>query len=101
MPQIAVTDQARPASATTISVVDGTVNPAPRPNTVVSVGPPGVTRRGPADVLIVQTGPATVEVTIATDVYQVEVELFRAENRYVSIEPMDLGPAAPEPASQR
>lgn len=101
MPHIAVTDQPRPASATTVSVVDGTVTPAPRPNTVVSVVPRGVTSRAPADVAIVQTGSATVEVTTASDVYQVEVELFRAENRYVAIEPMELEPVEPDWASQR
>ena len=42
-----------------------------------------------------QTGSATVEVTTASDVYQVEVELFRAENRYVAIEPMELEPVRP------
>ena len=101
MPHIAVTDQPRPASATTVSVVDGTVTPAPRPNTVVSVVPRGVTSRAPADIAIVQTGSATVEVTTASDVYQVEVELFRAENRYVAIEPMELEPVEPDRASQR
>ena len=55
----------------------------------------------PADIAIVQTGSATVEVTTASDVYQVEVELFRAENRYVAIEPMELEPVEPDRASQR
>ena len=30
-----------PAPGTTVSVVDGTVSPAPRPNTVISIGRPG------------------------------------------------------------
>lgn len=93
MPDIAVTDGVRPAAGTTISVVDGTLAPAPRPNTLISVGQPGISQRGVADVMISQTGPATVEVTSAGQAHTVEVELFRAENRYVSAEP-----ATPEPA---
>lgn len=93
MPHIAVSDQPRPASGTTVSVVDGTVSPAPRPNTVISVGRPGEAPRGTADVVITQTGPAMVEVSAAGQVYDVEVELFRAENRYVSNEPMSLRPS--------
>lgn len=84
MSDIAVSDQPRPAGGTTVSVVDGTIAPAPRPNTLVSVGEPGEPYRGSVDVLIIQTGPATVEVHAAGRVYTVEVELFRAENRYVA-----------------
>ncbi|GAY15858.1 type VII secretion protein EccE [Mycobacterium sp. shizuoka-1] len=98
MPHIAVSDQPRPAAGTTVSVVDGTVAPAPRPNTVISVGRPGETQRGSADVVITQIGPATVEVTAAGRVYMVEVELFRAENRYVSHEPTSMRSAELEPA---
>ena len=90
MPDIAVTDRARPVAGTTVSVVDGTVAPAPRPNTVISVGRPGERLRGSADVVITQTGPATVDVTAAGRMYHVEVELFRAENRYVSHEPVSV-----------
>ncbi|MGY4708139.1 type VII secretion protein EccE [Mycolicibacterium sp. CBM1] len=90
MPHIAVSDQPRPASGTTVSVVDGTVAPAPRPNTVISVSRPGELQSGTADVVITQIGPATVEVNAAGRVYMVEVELFRAENRYVSTEPTSL-----------
>ena len=90
MPDIAVTDQAKPASGTTVSVVDGSMSPAPRPNTLISVGGPGEPYRGTANVLITQTGPATVNVTAAGHLHSVEVELFRAENRYVSSEPMAL-----------
>lgn len=90
MPDIAVTDLAKPIAGTTISVVDGTVSPAPRPNTVVSVGNPDGDYRGSANVIITQTGPATVSVAAAGQVHTVEVELFRAENRYVSIEPTNL-----------
>ncbi|SRX92927.1 ESX-2 secretion system protein EccE2 [Mycobacterium shimoidei] len=84
MPDIAVVDQPRPVPGTTVSVVDGTVAPAPRPNTLVSVGEPGERYRRNVDVAITQVGPATVEVRAAGQVYTVEIELFRAENRYVS-----------------
>jgi type VII secretion protein EccE len=90
MPHVAVSDQPRPASGTTVSVVDGTVSPVPRPNTVISIGRPGDPPRGSADVVITQTGPAVVEVSAAGQVYEVEIELFRAENRYVSHEPTSL-----------
>lgn len=90
MPDIAVSDRVRPVSGTTVSVVDGTLTPAPRPNTLISVGEPGAPYQGTADVLFAQTGPATLEVTAAGRVYTVEVELFRAENRYVSSEPTTL-----------
>jgi hypothetical protein len=66
------------------------LSPAPRPNTLISVGEPGEPYRGTANVLITQTGPATMEVTAGGQVHSVEVELFRAENRYVSSEPMVL-----------
>lgn len=90
MPDIAVIDQTKPVSGTTVSVVDGTLAPAPRPNTLISVGAPGELHRGSVDVLITQTGAATVEVTVGGRVHAVEVELFRAENRYVSAEPTFL-----------
>ena len=57
---------------------------------MISVGRPGETQRGSADVVITQIGPATVEVNAAGQVYMVEVELFRAENRYVSNEPTSM-----------
>lgn len=86
MPNVAVVDEPRPAAGTTVSVVDGSVTPAPRPNTVISVGPAESAGRVTADVLIEQTGPALVEVTAGGQSYQVEVEFFRAENRYVTAE---------------
>lgn len=101
MSQIVVGDQARPASSTTVSVVDGSVSAAPRPNTVISVGPADATSRPPADVVISQTGAATIEVATADEVFQAEVELFRAENRYLSTEPTEVGPEEPEWATQR
>jgi type VII secretion protein EccE len=90
MPDIAVTDRTRPVAGTTVSVIDGSLAPAPRPNTVISIGRPGEPYRGSADVVITQTGPALVEVTAAGRVYLVEVELFRAENRYISSEPTTM-----------
>ncbi|MBS4728070.1 type VII secretion protein EccE [Mycobacterium sp. SM1] len=102
MPDITVDNRVRPASGTTVSVADGTIVPAPRPNTLISVGKPGESYRGSVDVLITQTGPATVEVvTAAGQVHTVEVELFRAENRYVSSEPTPLRPSELEPVDRR
>ncbi|SOJ58069.1 ESX-2 secretion system protein EccE2 [Mycobacterium simulans] len=97
MPDIAVSDRAKPVSGTTVSVVDGTVTPAPRPNTLISVGEPDAPYRGHANVLVTQTGPATIEVRAAGQVHTVEVELFRAENRYVSAEPTHLRRSELEP----
>jgi type VII secretion protein EccE len=96
MPHVAVSDLPRPTSGTTVSVVDGSVAPAPRPNTVISVGRPGETQRGPADVVVEQIGPATVEVTAAGQVYVVDLELFRTENRYVSSGPTSMRSEEPE-----
>ncbi|MGH3634544.1 type VII secretion protein EccE [Mycobacterium sp.] len=97
MPDIAVSASVRPISGTTVSVVDGSVTAAPRPNTLISVGEPGAPYRGSADVVITQTGPATVEVRAAGRIHSVEVELFRAENRYVSSEPTTLTTPELEP----
>lgn len=91
MPHIAVIENARPASGTTVSVVDGTVSPAPRPNTVVSVGRPGVAVHPTADVVISQTGTDTVEVMAGGRRYDVEMEFFRVENLYVSRESAPIG----------
>jgi type VII secretion protein EccE len=90
MPDIAVGSEVRPMAGTTISVVDGSITPSPRPNTLISIGEPGTPYRGSADVLITQIGPATVDVTAAGQLHTVEIELFRAENRYISSEPTSL-----------
>ncbi len=87
---IAVTDRPRPAPGTTVSVVDGPMSPVPRPHTVISVGLPGEPHRGHADIVITQIGPAMVEVTAGGRVFDVEIELFRAENRYVTSESMSM-----------
>lgn len=84
MPNVSVTDQPRPGPGTTLSVSDGTVSPAPRPATVLDVGDPGAVARGHADVVIVQTGPGAVQARASGQAYDVEVEFFRAENRYLS-----------------
>lgn len=84
MPNVGLTDKPRPLPGTTVSVIDGSVPPAPRPNTVISVGPPETAGRVAADVLIAQTGPTTVQVTTDGHSYNVDVEFFRAENRYVA-----------------
>lgn len=91
MPHIAVIEHPRPASGTTVSVTDGTVPPAPRPGTVISVSPPGTAVRVAADVVISQTGPSTVAVVAAGERQDIEVEFFRAENRYVSREAVAFG----------
>jgi type VII secretion protein EccE len=91
MPDVVVTGGSRPAAGTTVSVVDSTLAPAPRPNTVISIGEPGSPHPRTVDVLMSQTGPATLEVTTAGQVTVVEVELFRAENRYVSSEASTSG----------
>jgi len=82
MPNVVVTEQPRPVPGTTLSVVDGTVQVTPRPSTVISVSPPD-TGGAAAEVVIMQTAPTTISVTAGGMVHQVEVEFFRAENRYV------------------
>ena len=64
-------------------MLDGTVSPAPRPQTVISVDPAGTATESTADVVVVQTGPQSVEVTAAGRSYEVDMEFFRAENRYM------------------
>lgn len=78
-----VTEGARPASGTTLSVTDGEVMPAPRPHTVMSIGAAAEPSPGAADVTITQVGPGLVEVRAGVYTGTVEVELFRAENRYL------------------
>ncbi len=91
MPHVAVIEHPRPAPGTTVSVTDGTLAPAPRPHTVISVGAPGAGTHPAADVVISQTGPETVEVTAAGRTYDVAVEFFRAENLYVSRDSGSVG----------
>ena len=86
MPHVAVIEHPRPVPGTTVSVLDGTVAPAPRPTTVISIGDSGGAVRPSADIVVAQTGPDTVEVTTAGRTVSVEMEFFRAENRYVSVD---------------
>lgn len=99
MPHVMVTDQPRPAPGTTLSVTDGTVSPTPRPATVIEVAESGTGCDG-ADVSIVQTGPATVEIRAAGEIHEVEVEYFRAENRYASGGAADHDPGELEMADE-
>ncbi|OBJ67499.1 type VII secretion protein EccE [Mycobacterium sp. 1274756.6] len=91
MPAVTVTDRIRPAAGSTISVVDGTVAPAPRPATTLVVG--ADTARTAADVAISQTGPDTLEVRADGQTHRVQMELFRAEDRYA--EPGDAAARRP------
>jgi hypothetical protein len=93
MPNVAITDQPRPARGTTVSVVDGTVQAVPRPSTVISVSPAD-TARVSADVEIAQTAPGMIRVTAAGVSHFVEIEFFRAENRYASGRSVDLAAVA-------
>ena len=84
MPNIVVTEDPRPAPGTTVSVVDGTVAPAPRPSTVISVYPPNTPADSASAAVIAQTHPHLIRVTSAGRSDEVEVEFFRAENRYAA-----------------
>ena len=86
MPNVAVTADSRPTAGTTVSVVDGTVLPTPRPTTMLSISEPASAAPASADIVITQTGPATVEVSAGGRTHDVEMELFRAENRYAPSE---------------
>lgn len=85
MPDVIVTGHPRPAPGTTISVTDGSVTPTPRPRAAILVGTAADTAApDPGDVVIAQTGPAALRVSAAGHHYQVAMEFFRAENRYLS-----------------
>ena len=116
MPEVIVVNTPRPAPRTTVSVVeyvprrrrkgdgaadgggldiaDIAISPTPRPATVITVAPPGTTlpegQRHGFEVTIEQLGPAMVNVTAAGQNWLVEMEMFRAENRYVSREPVTM-----------
>lgn len=113
MPHVSVVSTPRPTPRTTVSVVeyapriskrgtgaaegsgpeltDSAISPTPRPATVITVAPSGATLPEPYrhgfEVIIEQVGPATVNLTAAGQNWRVEVDMFRAENRYVSLEP--------------
>lgn len=84
MPNLAVTDGMRPHHGTTVSVVDGTMLPAPRPRTVISIGPPGYSAIA-ADVLLEQVAPQTLRVTAAGVTTEIDIEMFRVERPYLPI----------------
>ncbi|HLR98234.1 type VII secretion protein EccE [Mycolicibacillus parakoreensis] len=92
MPLIALACGPTGPPGTTVGVVDGTVTPAPRPDTVIVVAASAPAPVGPGTVVITQTGPDTVTVATADWHRSVHVDLFRAENRY-------LGPAPRVPAT--
>lgn len=83
MPLITVGEDPAPAPGTTVSVTDGSVAPTPRPDTVVVIAAAAAPPTDPGEVVITQTGPATVTVATADWHHSVHIELFRAENRYL------------------
>jgi hypothetical protein len=118
MPELSIVSTSRPAPRTTVSVVeyvarrtkgdsaaedggsdiadigDIAISPTPRPATVITVAPfgtklPDRDRHG-FDVAIEQVGPSTVNVSAAGRNWLVQLDLFRAENRYVSLEPLAM-----------
>lgn len=113
MPEVSVVSTLRPAPRTTVSVVeyvprrgkdgsaahegptsDAAVSPTPRPATVITVAPSGTAlseaQRQGFEVIIEQVGPALVNVDAAGENWLVEMDMFRAENRYISLEPVSM-----------
>jgi hypothetical protein len=82
MPNLIVTDSDRPAQGTTISIVDGSVSPTPRPRTILSLGM--TAQHSPrADVVVEQTGSTTLRIHASGISDDLEMEMFRVEDRYV------------------
>lgn len=112
MPEISVVSSSRPAPRTTVSVVEyvarrgnsfgaaesgvieAAISPTPRPATVITVAPGGTRlsegQRHGFEVIIEQIGPSVVNVSAAGQNWLVEMDMFRAENRYVSLEPVSM-----------
>jgi hypothetical protein len=113
MPEISVVGTSRPAPRTTVSVVeyaarrgkegnsvaegasiDAAISPTPRPATVITIAPAGYRlsegHRHGFEVIIEQVGPAMVNVSAAGKNWLIEMDMFRAENRYVSLEPVSM-----------
>ncbi|MCV7377148.1 type VII secretion protein EccE [Mycobacterium alsense] len=93
MPAVSVVSTSRPAPRTTVSVVEHAptaISPAPRPATVITVAPAGTAlpdgHGHTFEVVIEQVSGATVKVTAAGQSWLVDMDLFRAENRYVNLE---------------
>ena len=103
MPEISVVSTSRPAPRTTVSVVeiegpDGdevAIIPTPRPAAVITVAPSGTrlseAQRQNVDVMIEQIGPATVILTAAGRDWVIDMDMFRAENRYIGPGPISVG----------
>jgi hypothetical protein len=96
---VSVVNASRPAPRTSVSVVehapqargaDLAISPAPRPATVITIAPAGTPLpdgHGHAfEVAIEQVSGATVKVTAAGQTWLADMDLFRAENRYVNLE---------------
>ncbi|CAM4471554.1 Type VII secretion system protein EccE1 [Mycobacterium basiliense] len=111
MPEVAVVNAARPAPRTTVSVVeyvargsrgrdddgggvDIAISPTPRPATVITIAPPGTAlpeaHRQGFEVTIQQVDRSVLNVSAAGENWLVEMDMFRAENRYISLEPVSL-----------
>lgn len=92
MPDVVVVGEPRPAPRSTISVVDGALSPSPRPNTVVTVAEPGAPapKDGAAEVVIEQTTGPFARVRVGHQEWMVDMELFRAENRYCTLESVGM-----------
>ncbi|ORV51514.1 type VII secretion protein EccE [Mycobacterium europaeum] len=96
MPEISVVSTVRPAPRTTVSVVEhvAPISPTPRPATVITIAPSGTRlpegHRHNFEVIVEQVGPAMVRVSAAGKDWLVEMDMFRAENRYVSLEPVTM-----------
>jgi ESX secretion system protein EccE len=103
MPMVSVVSTSRPAPRTTVSVVehivragggsdiaDVAISPAPRPATVMTIAPAGTTlpdgHGHVFEVAIEQVSGAMVKVTAAGRDWLVDMDMFRAENRYVNLE---------------
>lgn len=82
MPNLLVTTSPRPAAGTTISVQDGSVTPSPQPGSVISVGAGRFSDTSDGQIAIEQTGPAAIRLSTPDHDYDIEVDLFRVENRY-------------------
>jgi hypothetical protein len=96
MPEIGVVNGSRPAPRSTVSVVEyaAAISPTPRPATVITIAPAGARlsegQRHGFEVIIEQVGPAVVNVTVAGKNWLAEMDMFRAENRYVSLDPVSM-----------
>lgn len=112
MPEISVVASPRPAPRTTVSIVEyaprrpggigvpegavieAAISPTPRPATVITIAPAGTVlseaHRHGFEVIIEQVSPAVVNVSAAGKNWLAEMDMFRAENRYVSLEPVSM-----------